>query len=112
MCRELTPNSQPVIKKIEKTRAKEKQSPHKTIFMWFGNLPTFTELQGFHYYQGEIQSAATMFHSLSRRRQQQQNPNHQKWFLYPARRLIHECSSLGLSAQASTPWTKFQKISH
>ena len=22
---------------------------HKTIFTWFGNLPTFTELRGFHY---------------------------------------------------------------
>ena len=29
---------------------------HKTIFTWFGNLPTFTELQGFHYYQGKYNS--------------------------------------------------------
>ena len=39
---------------------------HKTIFMWFGNLSTSTELQGFHYYQGKIQSAATVFFSLLR----------------------------------------------
>ena len=29
---------------------------HKPIFTWFGNLPTSTELQGFHYYQGRIHS--------------------------------------------------------
>ena len=46
-----------------------------------------TELQGFHYYQGKkIQSAATIFHTLSRQ-QQQQNPNHQNWFLYPAHKI-------------------------
>ena len=27
---------------------------HKTIFTLFGNLPTSTELQGFHYSQGNI----------------------------------------------------------
>ena len=27
---------------------------HKTIFTLFGNLPTSTELQGFHYSQGKI----------------------------------------------------------
>ena len=30
---------------------------HKTIFTWFGNLPTSTELQGFYYYQGKYNSA-------------------------------------------------------
>ena len=30
---------------------------HKTIFTWFGNLPTSTELRGFHYYQGKYNSA-------------------------------------------------------
>ena len=25
--------------------------------MWFDNLPMFTELQGFHYYQGKYNSA-------------------------------------------------------
>ena len=38
-------------KKIEKTDAKENNHTHKTIFTWFGNLPTSTELQRFHYYQ-------------------------------------------------------------
>ena len=52
-------------KKIEKTHAKENNYIHKTIFTWFGNLPTSTELQGFHYYQGKIKSAATNFFFLS-----------------------------------------------
>ena len=29
--------------------AKENNHTHKTIFIWFGNLPISTELQGFHY---------------------------------------------------------------
>ena len=36
--------------------------------MWFGNLPTSIELQGFHYYQGKIQSVAVpkpLLHGLS-----------------------------------------------
>ena len=45
-------------KKIKKTHAKENNHTYKTIFTWFGNLPTSTELQGFHYYQRKIQSAA------------------------------------------------------
>ena len=44
-------------KQVEKTHAKENNHTHKTIFMWFGNLPTFTELQGFHYYQRKYNSA-------------------------------------------------------
>ena len=36
-------------KQIEKTHVKENNHTHKTIFTWFGNLPTSTELQGFHY---------------------------------------------------------------
>ena len=36
-------------KQIEKTHAKENNHTHKTIFTWFGNLPTSTELQRFHY---------------------------------------------------------------
>ena len=45
---------------------------HKTVFTWFGNLPTSTKLQGFHYHQEKIQSAATMFFSLSKTQQQWQ----------------------------------------
>ena len=48
---------------------------HKTIFTWFGNLPTSTELQGFHYYQGRVQSAATDILSL-KNMATQQNPNY------------------------------------
>ena len=42
---------------LKKTHAKEKNHTHKTIFTWFDNLPTSTELQGFHYYQGKYNSA-------------------------------------------------------
>ena len=66
--------------KIEKTHAKENNHTHKTIFMWFGNLPTSTELQRFHYYQGKIQSVAVQFfHSLEK---PTTNPNHQSNVLY------------------------------
>ena len=44
-------------KQIEKTHAKENNHTHKTIFTWFGNLPTSMELQGFYYYQGKYNSA-------------------------------------------------------
>ena len=36
-------------KQIEKTQVKVNNYTHKTIFTWFGNLLTSTELQGFHY---------------------------------------------------------------
>ena len=41
--------------------SKKKNHTHKTIFTWFGNLPTSTELQGFHYYQEKNTSAAVQF---------------------------------------------------
>jgi len=37
---------------------------YNTVFTWFNNLPTSTELQGFHYSQGKIQSAVVQFFSL------------------------------------------------
>ena len=50
VCREFNQNSNLwETKQIEKTHAKENNHTYKTIFMWFGNLPTSTELQGFHY---------------------------------------------------------------
>ena len=36
-------------------KKKKKNHTHKTVFMWFENFPTSTELQGFHYYQEKIQ---------------------------------------------------------
>ena len=45
---------------------KKNNHMHKTVFMWFGNLLPSTELQVFHYYQGKIQSVATMFFSLTK----------------------------------------------
>ena len=48
------------------------------------------EVAGISLLSGEkIQSAATVFHTLSRRRQQQ-NPNHQNRFLYPAHKIHNE----------------------
>ena len=76
-----TRNSQNVgKKKLEKTHAKENNHTHKTVFTWFGNLRTSMELQGFHYYQGKIQIAATMFLTLSLKNRQHQNPNNQAAF--------------------------------
>ena len=49
---------------ITQKKAKKNNHTHKTIFMWFGNLPTSTKLQEFHYYQGKVQSAATIFLTL------------------------------------------------
>ena len=50
--RNFNPKFQPVRNKTnrENTHVKENNHKHKTIFTWFGNLPTSTELQGFHYY--------------------------------------------------------------
>ena len=48
-------------KQIEKTHAKENNHTHKTIFTWFGNLPTSTELQEFHYYKRKYNSAQEHF---------------------------------------------------
>ena len=42
-------------KKQRKHTLKKNNHTHKTIFTWFGNLPTSTEQQGFHYYQERIQ---------------------------------------------------------
>ena len=51
-CRELTRNSQPVRNKKQRKHMPKKNShTHKTIFTWFDNLRTSTELQGFYYYQ-------------------------------------------------------------
>ena len=48
----------------EKIYIRKKIITHKIVFMWFGNLPISTELQGFHYSQEKIQSAAVQFFSL------------------------------------------------
>ena len=50
VCREFNQNfNMWETKKIGKIYAKENNHTHKKIFTWFGNLPTSTELQGFHY---------------------------------------------------------------
>ena len=52
-CRELTQNSQTYEKQNKEKhmpKKKKKNHTHKIVFTWFSNLPTSTELQGFHYY--------------------------------------------------------------
>ena len=44
---------------------KKNNHTHKTVFTWFGNLPTTTELQGYHYYQGRIQSTTCGYNIFS-----------------------------------------------
>ena len=56
---------------------------HKTVFMWFGNLPMSTKLQGFRHYQGKIQYIVRLqFFSFIKTRQltHNNNPNHQSRF--------------------------------
>ena len=73
-CREFNQNSNLwETKQIEKTHAKEKNNhTHKIVFTWFGNFPTSTELQRFHYYQERIQSTPCGYNifSLYQTRQQ------------------------------------------
>ena len=40
---------------------KKKIITQKTVFTWFNNLPTSTELQGFHNSKGKIQDVAVQF---------------------------------------------------
>ena len=55
----------------ENIRQRKNNHTYKIIFTWFGNLPTSTELQGFHYYQGKIQSITCSYNiSLSPTRQE------------------------------------------
>ena len=64
-------------KNREKKTPKEKQShTHKIVFTWFGNLPTSTELQKFHYYKRKLQCAVTVF--FFSKTTKRQNPNHKK----------------------------------
>ena len=52
---------------------------HKTVFTWFSNLPMSKELQGSHYFQGKLQSAAVQFF-LSKKKSF--NPNLQNKSFY------------------------------
>ena len=69
---EFNRNSKPVRnKKIEKTKRQKKNNhTHKTVFTWFGNLPTSTELQVFHYYNKKLQCAVTVFFFLKKRKKE------------------------------------------
>ena len=73
-------------KKIEKAYVKEKQSHTQDniyVVRQFAYIHGIAEIS---LLSRKIQSAATMFQSLKRRRQQQ-NPNHQNQFLYPVHRI-------------------------
>ena len=88
--------------------------------MWFGNLPTSTELQGFHYYKGKRNTRCSYsFSSHTKNTTTPKNPNNQiafstqngpkkfSWGRCPQtprrccprtpRRLVHKRSGLGLS---------------
>ena len=86
--------------------SKKNNYTDKTIFTWFGNLPTFIELQESHYYQGKIQSVVVQgfffFFSLSLSQKLQRQT------------LITKVTFSTSCAQDSqwAPWTKSQKISH
>ena len=53
-------------KNREKKRQKKNNHKHKTIFTWFGNLPTSTKLQRFHYYKRKLQCVVTVFFFLKK----------------------------------------------
>ena len=69
-------------KKKKKIYVKKKIIIHKTIFTLFGNLPMVTELQGFHYFQRKIQSAAIQFFfSLKNNIKKNSNLQKQQFFI-------------------------------
>ena len=79
---------------------------HKIVFTWFDNLPTSIELKGFHYYQGRIQVAVTVF-SLS---QKHDNNTHNKTLITKLR-FLHKRAQKNFSRamlRPSAPWTKPQ----
>ena len=67
---------------------------HKTIFTWFGNLPTSTKLQGFHYYQGKKYKVRLQYFSLSQETRQQQTLISKLRFLHPAHRIHNELQNM------------------
>ena len=86
MCRELTRNSQPVRNKNrENTRQRKQLHAQDNIYV-VRQFAYVHGVAGISLLSRKIQSAATVFHTLSRR-QQQQNPNHKKWFLHHTHRI-------------------------
>ena len=81
LCRELTRNFQHVRnKKIEKTHTKEKTITSTRQYLRSSAICLRSwSCRDFTIIREKIQSTATVFHTLSRR-QQQQNPNHQNGF--------------------------------
>ena len=71
--RELNRNSETYEKQNrENTRQTKNNHTHKIVFTWFGNLPMSTELQGFHYYQGQKNTkCSSIVFFLSQKLQQQ-----------------------------------------
>ena len=79
------------MQKKKKIYVKEKIIIHKTIFTWFGNLPTITELQGFHYSQRKIQSAAIQFFFFSLKNNIKKTLiSKSNNFLYPTHKIHNE----------------------
>ena len=85
---------------------------HQAAPAWLGNLPTSTELQGFHYFQGRIQYNMQLQYFLyiwnTTTDSTLKNPNYKRRFHNGLNEPKKFSSSLGLLAQASAPWTKPQ----
>ena len=96
-------------KNREKYMPKKKKITHKTVFTWFSKLPMSTELQGFYYSQEKILSAALQFFSL---KNDIKTLISKTTLFYILRTGFTMGYGLSLLAQASSPWTKSQKISH
>ena len=63
-CGESTRNSQIYEIHNKEKKMRQRKESHKTIFTWFDNLSTSTEVQWFHYSLGKIQDVVVQF-SLS-----------------------------------------------
>ena len=88
------------MQKYKKKNIHQRKQSHNTIFMWFGNLPTSTKLQGFHYSQEKKNTkyGNTVFFFF---------------FLYTEFTMSYQTSQKKISRGQpiiSTPWTKPQKI--
>ena len=63
---------------------KKNNHTHKIVFAWFDNVPTSTELQGYHYYQERMQSTFVGYNISSLSKTQPphhtKNPNYKMWF--------------------------------
>ena len=111
VCRELNPNSQPLRnKKIEKNTRQRKKQLHAQdsiyVVRQFAYVHGIARISLLSEKNTKVRLQFFLSHKNTATTPQTLITNNR--FLYNPRRLVHERSSLGLSAQASTPWTKLQ----